>query len=116
MPTLLLTLLALLLMLHAYREYWRLRNLPQVHYGKFTGELMQVGATYIACRSANKDCSRSIICFPGFLEDIRYFQELYKDNDAELILVNNANYHCPFLNEKGTGNVAQLDGPKNPTK
>ena len=116
MPTLLLTLLALLLMLHTYREYWRLRNLPQTHHSKFTGELMQVGTTYIARRPANNSCSRSIICFPGFLEDMRYFQDLYKDNDAELILVNNANYHCPFLNEKETGNVAQLDWPKNPYK
>jgi pimeloyl-ACP methyl ester carboxylesterase len=116
MPTLLLTLLALLLMLHTYREYWRLRNLPQTHHSKFTGELIQVGTTYIARRPANNSCSRSIICFPGFLEDMRYFQDLYKDNDAELILVNNANYHCPFLNEKETGNVAQLDWPKNPYK
>ena len=114
MSTLLLTLLALLLMLHGYREYWRLRNLPQVHQSKFTGELMQVGATYVLRRSAKNGCPRSIICFPGFLEDMRYFQDLYQDNDAELILVNNANYHCPFINAKDTTSVKKLDWPKNP--
>ena len=116
MLILFLTLLFFLLALHAYREYWRLRTLPQMYHGEFAGELMKVGSTYIARRPAINGCCRSIIGFPGFLEDMRYFQDLYKDDDAELILVNNANYHCPFLNEKGTENVAQLDGPKNPTK
>jgi pimeloyl-ACP methyl ester carboxylesterase len=108
-----LMLLFLLLTLHAYREYWRLRNLPQIHRSEFTGELMKVGATYIAIRAANNKCSRSIICFPGFLEDMRYFQDLYTDDDAELILVNNANYHCPFVGEK-CRDVLELDWSENP--
>jgi len=116
MLILFLTLLLLLLALHAYREYWRLRTLPQIHRGEFTGELMKVGSTYIARRPANNGCSRSIICFPGFLEDMRYFQEVYKDDDAELILLNNANYHCPFLAEaeRAAGDVIELDWPENP--
>ena len=32
-----LMLLFLMLTLHAYREYWRLRNLPQIHRSEFTG-------------------------------------------------------------------------------
>jgi hypothetical protein len=109
-----LTLLVLVLVLHAYREYWRRRNLPQIHRGEFSGELMKVGTSYIARRPANNGCSRSIICFPGFLEDMRYFQDVYKDDDAELILVNNANYHCPFLAERDAEGVTELDWPENP--
>lgn len=97
MMTTLLILLSLLLVLHAYREYWRLRSLPQVYRAEFTGQLMKVGSTYIARRPAINHCPRTIVCFPGFLEDMRYFQALYKDEEAELILVNNANYHCPFV-------------------
>ncbi|MEH6550149.1 MAG: alpha/beta hydrolase [Pseudomonadales bacterium] len=114
MLTFFLTLLVLLLAVHAHREYWRLRTLPQIHRGEFTGELMNVGATYIARRSAKNGCSRSIICFPGFLEDMRYFQDVYKDDDAELILLNNANYHCPFLNDGVSSDVVTLDWPENP--
>ena len=114
MSTLFLTLLVLVLVLHAYREYWRLRTLPQIHRGEFTGELMKVGSTTIARRPATNGCSRSIICFPGFLEDMRYFQALYKDDAAELILLNNANYHCPFLAEGEAGEVIELDWPENP--
>ena len=40
MLTLFLTLLFFLLALHAYREYWRLRTLPQMYHGEFSGELM----------------------------------------------------------------------------
>ncbi len=109
MMSLFLTLLFLALLLHVYREYWRLRNLPQIHHGEFTGELMKVGETYIARRPARNGSARSIVCFPGFLEDMRYFQDVYKDDDAELILVNNANYHCPF-----TANTIELDWPENP--
>jgi len=114
MSTLLLIPLFLLLALHAYREFWRLRKLPQVYYAEFAGELMRVGATYIARRPASSGCSRSIICFPGFQEDMRYFQDLYQAEDAELILVNNANYHCPFIKDGVVDNVIALDWPENP--
>jgi len=118
MSILLALLCSLLLLLHAYREYWRLRDLPQIHFGEFSGELMKVGSTYIARRPANNGSKRSIICFPGFLEDMRYYQDVYKDEDAELILLNNANYHCPFLEESvkegAASDVIELDWPVNP--
>jgi pimeloyl-ACP methyl ester carboxylesterase len=110
MPTLLWTLLFLLLALHAYREYWLRRDLPQIYTGEFQGELMKVGATYIGRRLARNDSQRSIICFPGFLEDMRYFQDVYAEDDAELILVNNAHYHCPFP----AADVTELEWPENP--
>ena len=47
---------------------------------------------------------------PGFLEDMRYFVDLYRDRDCELILVNNANYHSPF----DLRSAEDLDWPANP--
>jgi len=105
-----LTLLVLVLALHAYRQYWFKRDLPQIYSAEFQGELLKVGATYIARSPAKNDCQRTIICFPGFLEDMRYFQSVYKEEEAELIYVNNANYHCPF----STDNVVELQWPENP--
>lgn len=112
--TLLLFILFLLVALHSYRQYWTKRDLPQIDRCEFTGQLKKVGNTYIGYRAASNGSERTIICFPGFLEDIRYFQALYQDNSAELILVNNANYHCPFLGAKDTGEITELAWPENP--
>lgn len=96
--------------LHGYRQYWTLRQLPQLHTAHFDGQLYRVGDTYIAKRAARDNSQRTIICFPGFLEDMRYFQALYHDDNCELILVNNANYHCPFIASTAT----PLNWPSNP--
>lgn len=111
---LLLLMLFLLLTLHFYRQYWAKRDLPQADTCEFSGQLMKVENTYIGYQAARNSCHRTIICFPGFMEDICYFQELYKDDNAELILVNNANYHCPFLGAKDTDDVTELAWPENP--
>ena len=100
----------LLLALHLVREYWLRRNLPQVQTGSFDGELYRVGQTYIARRPATAQPHKSIVCFPGFLEDMRYFQALYAAAGCELVLVNNANYHCAYP----TDNARELDWPDNP--
>jgi hypothetical protein len=38
----------------------------------------------------------TLICFPGFLEDARYFPEVHRDTLARLIIINKANYQNPF--------------------
>ena len=106
--------LTLFLALHGYREYCARRALPQIHHADFEGEVMQVGSTYIARRSSRNGNNKTIVCFPGFLEDMRYFQDLYRDSDAELILVNNANYHFPFTAPGTAIDPIQLDWPENP--
>jgi len=111
---LLFLMLFLLLALHCYRQYWTKKDLPQIDTCEFTGQLKKVGNTYIGYRAASNGSQRTVICFPGFLEDVRYFQELYQDDNAELILVNNANYHCPFLGAKDTGDITELAWPENP--
>lgn len=110
MSILLWSCLALLLAAHGYRTYWTLRRLPQVQTGAFSGDILQVGATYIARRPARSNPATTLICFPGFLEDMRYFQHLYETVECELILVNNADYHCPFP----TAAAQTLDWPENP--
>ena len=106
----LLSVAAAVLALHLYRQYWTYRDLPQMHTHAFPGELFRVGRTYIARRPARGGSRRSIVCFPGFLEDMCYFQALYEDCDCELLLVNNANYHCPFLDLE----AQPLSWPENP--
>jgi pimeloyl-ACP methyl ester carboxylesterase len=99
-----------LLALHLYRQHWTHRNLSQMYTADFNGELYRAGETVIARRPAQENDSRTVVCFPGFLEDMRYFQALYANFEGELILVNNADYHCPF----SAANVTPLQWPENP--
>lgn len=100
----------LLLALHAYRTYWTRRELPGAQQRVFAGELFHVGASFIARRHARAGSRKTIVCFPGFLEDMRYFEALYEDTDSELILVNNANYHSPYDQSR----LVSLGWPVNP--
>ena len=109
-----LTLLTFLVAFLSYREYCARRTLPQIHHADFKGEVMHLGSTYIARRPSSNGSDQTIVCFPGFLEDMRYFQDLYRDSDAELIFVNNANYHFPFVAPGNAVNPVQLDWPANP--
>ena len=107
-------LLSLMLACHVYREYCARRALPHIHHADFDTEVMQIGDTYIARRAARNGDKRTIICFPGFLEDMRYFTALYRDSDAELILVNNANYHFPFAAPGSPISPLKLSCAENP--
>ncbi len=110
MTTFLYIVAALVLAFIAWRQYWTHRNLPQASTGTFDGELFEVGATTIARRAARNGNTTTALCFPGFLEDMRYFQALHEESDCELILLNNANYHCPFPALPAQA----LDWPDNP--
>ncbi len=97
---------------HAFRQYTARKTQPQVCRAHFDGRVFKVGDTYIAKRPLRDGSTRSIVCFPGFLEDMRYFQNLYEDDPSELILFNNADYHCPFIAEGE--DVPELVWPDNP--
>ena len=103
------TLLTFLVAFLSYREYCARRTLPQIHHADFKGEVMHLGSTYIARRPSSNGSDQTIVCFPGFLEDMRYFQDLYLDSDAELILVNNANYHFPLADPGKAVNPVQVE-------
>jgi len=106
----LIILVALVAALHLYRQFWMHRKLPRLHTAEFEGVLLRVGETYIGHKPAAVDTRKTLVCFPGFLEDMRYFQALYADVDCQLLLVNNANYHSPF----DTSEVEPLNWPANP--
>ncbi len=81
---------------HNYRNYWTHRQLAPTAATVFDGQLFQVGETDIARRHSHQQSTKTIVCFPGFLEDQRYFLELYKNSAVELIIINNADYHSAF--------------------
>ncbi len=107
---LLIVLAGIVLAVHLYRQYWTNRDLPQLFDADFDGELFRVGETFIARRPATAGNTKTVVCFPGFLEDMRYFQALYAESECELILVNNGDYHCSFPRLT----QAALDWPANP--
>ena len=88
--------LGVALAIHLFRQYWCNRRLPQVHCMEFDGEFYQAGETSLAIKRPQSGATRTLICFPGFLEDTRYFLSLYERRGYELILINNANYYSPF--------------------
>ena len=102
---------ALILLFILFRSYWVYSSRDRVFTVDFDGTLYQVGQTGIAVREGDPDTDRTIICFPGFLEDIRYFMELYREEDCQLIFINNAAYHVPVA-----GDAKPLDWDKNPYK
>lgn len=67
----------------------------------FSGALLRLGENLVCVpdRShlpAGEVGRTTLVCFPGFLEDMRYFLEVHRDTPARLIIINNANYHNPF--------------------
>ena len=86
---------------HALRTYLA-RKIWRAQPGEvFNGDLFQVGEHLICCPDRShlpEDAinQTTIVCFPGFLEDIRYFIALYRDVPARIIILNNGNYQNPF--------------------
>lgn len=67
----------------------------------FNGTMLQLGDNLVCLpdRShlpANVVSRTTLICFPGLLEDMRYFLEVHRDTPARLIIINNGNYQNPF--------------------
>lgn len=84
---------------HRYRNYWTHSPLTSVTPQSFDGTIYQVGDTDIALRNTSQAASKTVICFPGFLENQRYFLDLYKNTEVELIIINNADYHSEFCSK-----------------
>ncbi len=109
-----LTIIVLILVgFHLYRQYWTNKNLTQIHFGTFDNnriEVFTIEDTVIAVQPAKSTHQKTVICFPGFTEDARYFQEAYKECEHEVIFMGNAGYHSPFPLENSTS----LSWPKNP--
>ncbi|HET8708637.1 MAG TPA: alpha/beta hydrolase [Pseudomonadales bacterium] len=85
--------------MHRYRHFCMHQPLTAISAHAFDGIIYQVGATDIAIRHCPQPSQKTVICFPGFLENQRYFLDLYNDAAVELILINNADYHSEFCNK-----------------
>ena len=89
-------LLAVVAVAHYFRGKFLYAWQPRVNDEAFNGELYQVGECYVAKRTTNTKPKQTIVCIHGFLEDMRYFTEVYEDPSIELILINSCGYHSPF--------------------
>lgn len=67
----------------------------------FNGAMLRLGDNLVCLPDRShlpaETVSRiTLICFPGFVEDMRYFLDVHLDTPARLIIINNANYQNPF--------------------
>ena len=74
---------------------------------EFRGALLRLGDNLVCLPDrthldADVVSRTTLVCFPGFLEDMRYFMEVHRNTPARLIIINNANYHNPFRAGPGT--------------
>jgi hypothetical protein len=81
---------------HLCRQVIAKALLPEPDPIEFASDVFSVGETLFAIRHGGETASKTIVCFPGFTETISYFVDLYKDEDCQLILVNNCLYHLPL--------------------
>ncbi len=68
---------------------------PGVHREDFPGTIYEVGQGLVGHRAAQGTPRAVVVAIHGFMEDWRYFSNLYASPDLELALVNNSLYHCP---------------------
>ncbi|NQX89979.1 MAG: alpha/beta hydrolase [Halioglobus sp.] len=97
----LLFLLAFVALVLVARRYFATRVWPSVADEVFEGTVLRLGQNLLCLpdRShldADEVGRTTLVCFPGFLEDMRYFLEVHRDTPARLIVLNNGNYHNPF--------------------
>jgi len=71
---------------------------PAKNHEVFSGQLLQVGKSVVAYQKEDDSLTtnkQTIVCMHGWLEDHRYFSEIYTPKDAELIFINSCDYHSP---------------------
>jgi pimeloyl-ACP methyl ester carboxylesterase len=96
MIDILVTVLLVLVVFHLLRTYVTNKSRDRIFSGTFDGEIFTVQETMIAIARAKETADKTIICFPGFTEDARYFAQIYKDSPHEVIYMGNAGYHSPY--------------------
>ncbi|MEZ5572668.1 MAG: alpha/beta hydrolase [Halioglobus sp.] len=100
MKTLLL-LLFIVVLVTALRKVLANRVWPAPEGEEIRGTLLRLGENLVCVPDRSHLPEEAVnrttlVCFPGFLEDMRYFLDVHRDTPARLILINNANYHNPF--------------------
>lgn len=92
----------LVFLLHRIRAWLLDRPIAARNDEPFDGELYQVGKCIVARRAvdAEADKQKTIVCMHGWLEDHRYFSELYSPRDGEILFINSCDYHVPTTSSK----------------
>ena len=91
----LILILVLAAVVEGLRRYQMYREQPQQNSEPFDGEVYRVGEAHVSVRRSEKAPAYTVIAMHGFLEDHRYFMDLYSDPACELILLTSADYHPP---------------------
>lgn len=82
-------------------RYWQLdRTTPNPFRYFLPMEVHAVGESYVLVRRAAGQPRLSVVCVPGFLEDVWYFRNYLIDTTVEVILVGNSDYHLPVVQAK----------------
>jgi pimeloyl-ACP methyl ester carboxylesterase len=94
-------LLAFVSLIVVVRKMLANRIWPPLPGEDFTGTMLRLGANLVCLPDRSHLDSgvvgrTTLICFPGFLEDARYFLEVHHNTPARLIVIGNANYQNPF--------------------
>lgn len=77
----------------------------------FDGDLLRVGACHVLMRRAAATPRATVVCVPGFLEEVWYFDGLYEDADLDCIYLNNADYHVTTVAPEARAQPAAWDRP-----
>lgn len=101
MSTLLWSLIGIALFVHLARSLLAIKSWSAPTAEFFSGELLTVGDNLVCIPERDIDSqlsegSPTVICFPGLLEDMRYFLKVHRETPARLIIIDNANYQNPF--------------------
>lgn len=76
---------------------WLLNRECEMRPGEpFDGIVYPVGSAAVAERRSDSP-KATVICMHGFVENMGYFTEFYKDPAIQLILVNSCGYHVPIV-------------------
>ena len=100
--------LILVICIHLFRKYLLRKETSIKNHEDFNGDLYHVGHSIMAHVKNTGLCDKTIICMHGWLEDYRYFTQLYTSNDGEIILINSCDYNA--ANKKNKGEQMTLEG------
>lgn len=97
----LLILLALVALVSFARRILANKTWPAPTGEEFNGALLRLGDNLVCLPDRSHldaaTVSRTtLVCFPGFLGDMRYFLDVHRNTPARLVIINNANYQNPF--------------------
>ncbi len=99
------------LVIHMLRKVFLLKESRRKNHEDFDGDLYQVGRSIVAHVKNTGPHKKTIICMHGWLEDYRYFTQLYNSNDGELILINSCDYHAANKEIEPINATWQTDNP-----